>query len=62
MKHALACLPLCLFVQMVLVCTNLKTHTPAALYEAFAPAEARHLAKRFEWHDTPKHGSCSRLR
>ena len=33
------------------------THTPAALYEAFAPAEARRLAERFEWHYTPKHGS-----
>jgi hypothetical protein len=32
-------------------------HTPASLYEAFAPAEARRIAERFEWHDTPKHGS-----
>ena len=36
---------------------NLSTHTPAALYEAFAPAEARRLAQRLEWHYTPKHGS-----
>jgi hypothetical protein len=43
--------------QVVLVCDNLSTHTPAALYEAFAPAEARRLATRFEWHYTPKHGS-----
>lgn len=43
--------------QVVLVCDNLSTHTPAALYEAFAPAEARRLAERFEWHYTPKHGS-----
>ena len=42
---------------VVLVCDNLSTHTPAALYEAFEPAEARRLAKRFEWHYTPKHGS-----
>jgi hypothetical protein len=42
---------------IVLVCDNLSTHTPAALYEAFEPAEARRLAKRFEWHYTPKHGS-----
>jgi hypothetical protein len=41
----------------VLVCDNLNTHTPAALYEAFEPAEARRLAERFEWHYTPKHGS-----
>ena len=38
-------------------CDNLNTHTPAALYEAFEPAEARRLAERFEWHYTPKHGS-----
>jgi hypothetical protein len=43
--------------KVVLVCDNLSTHTPAALYEAFAPAEARRLAERFEWHYTPKHGS-----
>jgi hypothetical protein len=43
--------------QIVLVCDNLNTHSPAALYEAFAPAEARRLAERFEWHYTPKHGS-----
>ena len=42
---------------IVLVCDNLSTHTPAALYEAFGPAEARRLARRFEWHYTPKHGS-----
>jgi hypothetical protein len=42
---------------IVLVCDNLSTHTPAALYEAFPPAEARRLAERFEWHYTPKHGS-----
>jgi len=43
--------------KVVLVCDNLSTHTPAALYEAFTPAEARRLAERFEWHYTPKHGS-----
>jgi DDE superfamily endonuclease len=43
--------------KIVLVCDNLNTHTPASLYEAFAPAEARRLAERFEWHYTPKHGS-----
>ncbi len=40
-----------------LVLDNLSTHTPAALYEAFAPAEARRLLARLEWHYTPKHGS-----
>jgi DDE superfamily endonuclease len=43
--------------RIVLVCDNLKTHAPAALYEAFEPVEARRLAERFEWHYTPKHGS-----
>jgi transposase len=43
--------------KIVLVCDNLNTHAPAALYEAFEPAEARRLAERFEWHYTPKHGS-----
>ena len=32
-------------------------HTAASPYAAFAPAEARRLAKRFEWYCTPKHGS-----
>jgi hypothetical protein len=42
---------------VVLVQDNLNTHSPASLYEAFAPAEAERLAKRFEFHYTPKHGS-----
>ena len=43
--------------QVVLVCDNLNTHHPSVLYEAFAPAEARRIAARLEWHYTPKHGS-----
>ena len=43
--------------KVVLVLDNLSTHTPAALYEAFEPAEARGLCERLEWHYTPKHGS-----
>jgi hypothetical protein len=39
------------------VLDNLNTHSPAALYEAFAPAEARRLLRRLEFHFTPKHGS-----
>lgn len=39
------------------VLDNLNTHTPAALYEAFEPAEARRIARRLEFHYTPKHGS-----
>jgi len=42
---------------IVLVQDNLNTHSPASLYEAFEPAEAKRLAERFEWHYTPKHGS-----
>jgi len=42
---------------IVLIQDNLNTHTPASLYEAFEPAEARRLTERFEWHYTPKHGS-----
>ena len=34
--------------KIVLVQDNLSTHTPAALYEAFEPEEARRLAGRFE--------------
>ena len=43
--------------KIVLVMDNLNTHTPAALYEAFTPAEARRIAEKLEIHYTPKHGS-----
>jgi hypothetical protein len=43
--------------KLVLVEDNLNTHTPAALYEAFPPAEAKRLADKLELHYTPKHGS-----
>jgi len=39
------------------VLDNLNTHTTASLYEAFAPEEARRIAKRLAFHYTPKHGS-----
>ena len=42
---------------IVLVMDQLNTHTPAALYEAFSPAEAKRLANKLEIHYTPKHGS-----
>jgi len=42
---------------IVLVQDNLNTHSPASLYEAFEPSEARRLMNRFEVHYTPKHGS-----
>jgi hypothetical protein len=40
-----------------LVQDNLNTHTPAALYETFPPAEAHRILQRLEFHYTPKHGS-----
>jgi hypothetical protein len=42
---------------IVLVQDNLNTHTPASLYEAFPPAEAKRLADKLAVHYTPKHGS-----
>ena len=39
------------------VLDNLNTHTPASLYEAFPPAEARRILRRLEFHHTPKHAS-----
>jgi hypothetical protein len=43
--------------KIVLVMDNLNIHSPASLYEAFPPAEAKRLADRLEIHHTPKHGS-----
>ncbi len=40
-----------------LVLDNLNTHRTASLYEAFPPVEARRIARRLEFHYTPKHGS-----
>ena len=39
------------------VMDNLSTHTPAALYAAFPPAEARRIVEKLAIHYTPKHGS-----
>jgi hypothetical protein len=39
------------------VLDNLNTHTTASLYAAFPPAEARRIARKLEFHHTPKHGS-----
>ncbi len=39
------------------VLDNLNTHTPAALYHTFPPAEAQRLMQKLMFHDTPKHGS-----
>ena len=42
---------------IVLVQDNLNVHAKASLYVAFAPAEARRIARKLEFHYTPKHGS-----
>jgi len=39
------------------VLDNLNTHTLVSLYHAFPPAEARRIARRLEFHHTPKHAS-----
>ena len=43
------------------VLDNLNTHRVASLYETFPAAEARRIAKRLEFHYTPKHGSWLNL-
>jgi hypothetical protein len=43
--------------RIVLVMDHLNTHTPASLYTAFPPAEAKRITDRLEIHYTPKHGS-----
>ena len=45
---------------IVLITDNLNTHTPACLYERFAPAQARQIASKLEWHYTPEHGRSRR--
>jgi hypothetical protein len=42
---------------ILLVQDNLNTHTAGSFYEALSPDEAFELAKRFEYHYTPKKGS-----
>ncbi len=40
-----------------LVCDNLNTHSIASLYEAFPAEQAHRLARRLEFHYTPRNGS-----
>jgi DDE superfamily endonuclease len=42
---------------ITVVLDNLNTHTPAALYDTFTPAEARRLLQTLDLRYTPKHGS-----
>ncbi len=43
--------------KIVRVMDHRNTHSPASLYEAFAPREAMRVRKRFEFRYPPKHGS-----
>ena len=43
--------------KIIVIMDQLNTHNPAALYEAFPPAEAKRILDRLEFHFTPKHGS-----
>ncbi len=43
--------------RITVVQDNLNTHTAAALYAAFEPAEAKRIWDKLEFHHTPKHGS-----
>jgi transposase len=55
MQQLVACYPNAEVIRVVL--DNLNTHTPAALYQTFSPAEAHRLTRKLEFHYTPKHGS-----
>lgn len=43
--------------KIILVEDNLNTHCDGSLYATFPAKKAREIAKRFERHHTPKHGS-----
>ena len=43
--------------KILIVCDNLNTHKPGALYKAFDAQEAERIAEKLEFHYTPKHGS-----
>lgn len=55
MKQIVALYPDAGVIRVVL--DNLNTHKVASLYEAFPAEEARNLARKLEFHYTPKHGS-----
>lgn len=44
-------------LKITVVQDNLNTHSPASLYKAFEPAEARRILELLEFCHTPKHGS-----
>lgn len=55
MRHIVQSYPDAEVIRVVL--DNLNTHKAASLYEAFPPEEARAIARKIEFHYTPKHGS-----
>jgi transposase len=55
MKHVAELYPEASVIRVVL--DNLNTHKMASLYEAFPAEQARTLARKLEFHYTPKHGS-----
>lgn len=44
-------------LKITVVQDNLNTHSPASLYKAFTPEEARRILEQLEFCHTPKHGS-----
>jgi hypothetical protein len=44
-------------LKIIVVQDNLNIHSPASLYKAFEPEEARRILERLEFCHTPKHGS-----
>ncbi len=44
-------------IKITVIHDQLNTHVPASLYKAFAPAEAKRILDKLEFHYTPKHGS-----
>lgn len=55
MKRIVELYPEATTIRVVL--DNLNTHKKASLYEAFPAEQARELARKLEFHYTPKHGS-----
>lgn len=55
MRHIVELYPDAEVVRVVL--DNLNTHKVGSLYEAFPPEDARMIARKLEFHYTPKHGS-----
>lgn len=55
MRHIVETYPQADIIRIVL--DNLNTHKISSLYEAFPPDKARAIARKLEFHYTPKHGS-----